>query len=97
MQKIIKENFELDKILPLFSYEVGKHAKYQFNPEKKHNDILINDKIGAKVLSGYSCRVALLDPPIRAEKAKTFRKSISFKMVHIAAVIGIGVCYTKKV
>ena len=80
----------------LFTFESGKHVKYQFSPEKKHNDIVV-DKLNAKLLSGYTYRIALLDPPIRSENAKTFKKSVSLKIGQVSAVVGVGVCYTKKI
>ena len=46
---------------------------------------------------GYSYRVALIDPPIRKENGKTFKRTISFKINKVSAMIAVGMCYTNKI
>lgn len=49
-----------------------------------------------KIKDGYSYRIAILDPPIRKQNGKTLKKSCTFKIGTIGAMIGVGVCYKKK-
>ena len=65
MEEAIKAEESIDKILILFSIDDGKKTKYQFSPDKKNKDIILVDKLNAKMKDGYSYRVALLEPPIR--------------------------------
>ena len=84
-------------MLILFTIDEGKKVKYQFSPDKKNKDIILADKFNVKMKDGYSYRVALLEPPIRKENGKTFKKTVNFKIGKISAIIAVGMCYTKKV
>lgn len=84
-------------MLVLFTIEEEKKIKYQFSSEKMNKDVVLVDKHEVKMKDGYSYRVALLDPPIKKENGKTFKRSVSFKIGKVAAMIGVGMCYTKKI
>lgn len=82
----------------IFELDDSRRIKFYFTNDNCHKDFIITDKTKAELKEGYSYRIALLDPPIRKEGGgKLKKKSCTFKISKVTALVGIGVVYKKKV
>lgn len=61
-----------------------------------HSEITITDKNKAEIKIGYSYRLALIDPPIRKQKAKSKKKTCKFKILNCTSLVGVGIVYLEK-
>jgi hypothetical protein len=84
-------------MLMLFTIDYGKRVKYVFSEEQSNKDIILTDGLTAKIQDGYSYRLATVEPPVRKAGGKTFKKSCTFRVGKVTALVGVGLCYVKKI